>query len=250
MTRTFSPYEKNHLRRFGKPEVTPKSIGEKPVEYVTGKVEFYDRVFTVSPDVMIPRIETEELIDIVLHKINEELPQPNISIVDVGTGSGVIGITLGIELASRKNIDLTLVDISPDALEIARNNVSTLCKSAPQLTCNIIQSNLLSMVPKSTKFDVVIANLPYIPSERIPALDASVKDFEPHLALDGGPDGLTLIRSLVAQLPTFLNPSGFGVFEIDYTHTIPEIIGTNTQVSGVIQRDQFNRHRFAVLRLV
>ena len=195
---------------------------QKPPEYTMEKAIFYGQEFIVSPDILIPRIETEEIINMV--------PEPKI-IADVGCGCGCIGITL-----AKKFPDATvyLSDISEAALKIARRN------SKKE---TIITSDLLSHYPKNLYFDAIVANLPYIPTDRINKLPGSVKNFEPHLALDGGPNGTTLINKLLSQLPKHLKPGGLAILEIDDTHTLKDFkIPKNFKAK--IKKDQFGRNRF------
>ena len=199
-----------------------------PDEYVLGKAKFYGQDFFVSPDVLIPRVETEEIIDIVCHPAGWRG-----LIADVGTGSGCIGITLGHKFPQAT---VYLSDISDKALEIARKNATQEI---------ILKSNLLENYP-DILFDVIVANLPYIPTKRILRLLAAVRKYEPILALDGGPKGTTIINRLLSQLPKYLKPTGIAILEIDDTHTlksfkIPKVF------KAEIKKDQFGRNRFLIL---
>jgi release factor glutamine methyltransferase len=204
---------------------------QKPPEYITGKATFCGREFFVSPDVLIPRVETEEII----RHCEEHATKQSFFIADVGTGCGCIGITLAKKFP---NSTVYLSDISEGALKIARKN------SCQEI---IIQSDLLENYPK-TLFDVIVANLPYIPTKRIKKLSGSVKDFEPHLALDGGPDGTLLINRLLKQLPAHLKPGGLAILEIDDTHTLKSF-RIPPSFKAQIRKDRFGRNRFLVLRL-
>lgn len=207
------------------------STCEKPLEYITGFADFYKRRFIVSQDILIPRIETEEIIKIVLDHYQ---PEKEYIIADVGTGSGCIGITLALELPNSK---IYLSDISPKALKIASKNAHKHLTSFPP----IFLSNLLSDYPSDLLFDVIVANLPYIPTTRIPKLPKSVRNFEPKIALDGGPDGLKLINKLITQLPLHLKPNGLAILEIDDTH---KKFFPNYEV----KKDQFGRDRFLIFK--
>jgi release factor glutamine methyltransferase len=227
--RNFSAYELNHLIKFGfDPFKTSQEIpNDMPVEYFTGFASFRDLTFKVNKSTLIPRIETEEIIDIALKLVNDMNHRGKVTFADVGTGCGAIGITFAKELVKRSIIiDAYLSDISEDALEVARFNLESVLfdKKVNCFTYNnqadsikIIKSNLLNGYPKK-KFDIIFANLPYIPSSRINDLDSSVKDFEPHLALDGGKDGLTLIRVLLHDAKEYLVSKGYIVLEVDDTH--------------------------------
>lgn len=214
--RKWSAYEYNQLIKFGlDPSIiaSDNSLQDMPVEYITGFAEFRDRDFIVNKDVLIPRPETEHLIDIVLETLSEN---NNVRYVDVGTGSGVLGISLAIELeASGVEYEAILLDISESALDIARDNFARLIR-ANDSRFSFVTSNLLSSIDSDVNIDLIIANLPYIPTERISQLQSSVKDFEPLLALDGGKDGLLYIRKLLYQAR--LKRVRRVVLEVDDTH--------------------------------
>lgn len=200
-----------------------------PPEYTRGLAKFYKRDFIVSPAVLIPRIETEEII--------EQVPANAKLIADVGTGSGCLGISLAEKYPAAT---VYISDISNEALSIARQNIQT-------KNVIILKSNLLSGYPVNLLFDVIVANLPYIPSKRISRLLAAIRKYEPHLALDGGPDGATLINQLIKQLPTRLKPGGLAVLEIDDTHTL-KVFDLPESFSGEIKKDRFERNRFIILK--
>lgn len=218
------------------PENTPK-------QYIQGWIEFYKLKFKVSPDVLIPRPETELLVDEVLAFIGSdpvagmgnESPRtkkgPTLTVLDVGTGAGNIAIAIA---KNAPNVRIFATDVSPAALEVAKEN-ARLNKVEDRIF--FILSNLLESIRDSSLITnhsllIIVANLPYIPTSRIPYLDPSVKDFEPRVALDGGPDGFELYRKLFGQIRhRFLSVSrGVNIdppprwkrkliiCEIDYTH--------------------------------
>ena len=256
--RQFSPREINWLAKFAKPdgwrEVSQTS--QMPVEYITGWAEFYGRNFIVNKNVLIPRIETEQLIDLSLVHLKFVFRQSStinhkpLTITDLGTGCGCIGITLFLELI-KLGIQSTIymTDISERALEVAEENVSRLTRATkgqaflkrPGLLW--LKSDLFDSYPRSLKFDLIIANLPYIPSDRISKLSASVKNFEPYLALNGGSDGLKLINKLIAQSQSRLKSKGVLLLEIDETHKIKDF-PLPKNFRGKIIKDQFGRKRF------
>lgn len=176
----------------------------KPSQYSKGWVEFYKLRFKVNPDVLIPRPETELLVDIVLKNI-----QKNSVILDVGTGAGNISISIA------KNSDAKIIatDVSSKALITAKQNAKF---HKVEDKIKFIESNLLEKVTE--KPDIIVTNLPYIPSARIPYLDSSVKDYEPHVALNGGDDGFELYRKLFMQIKEKSWKPRFIIGEIDYTH--------------------------------
>ena len=177
-----------------------KRITRVPIAYLTGQKEFYGRTFIVTPETLIPRPETETLIDIAKQY---ELGG---KIVDVGTGSGCIGITLALETSST----VTLCDISDEALRIAQKNAQQLGVSNLTFT----KSDLLSAFAKKTSapFDAIVANLPYVDHswERSPETD-----HEPALALFANDKGLELIKTLIDQAPALLRPGGYLLLEAD-----------------------------------
>lgn len=198
-------------------------LSNQPSAYKKGYAEFYKLKFKITPDVLIPRPETELLVDEVLkfvHKPQTPNHQP-ITILDLGTGSGNIAISLAKNLPSSYPVHIIATDISPKALKVARQNAK-LHRVEDKIT--FIKSNLLCNLGGCTfKPNIIVTNLPYIPSARIPYLDSSVKNFEPHIALDGGEDGFELYRKLFQQIKEFsLPPQGWKpkliVGEIDYTH--------------------------------
>lgn len=202
---------------------------EKPEEYKKGKAFFYKRNFIVTPDVLIPRIETEEII---CHCEERATKQYSL-IADIGCGSGCIGITMAEKFPDSA---VYISDISEKTLAVAKQNIQT--KNVIPLV-----SDLLVNYPPDLLFDVIVANLPYIPSGRIPTLQSSVKDYEPHEALDGGPHGTTIINKLLSQIPNHLKPDGLAILEIDDTHAL-ESFNISEDFMGEIKKDQFNRNRF------
>jgi release factor glutamine methyltransferase len=170
-----------------------------------------------------------------------------LNISDIGTGSGCIGISLATELM-KKNInsfDIYLSDISPKALDIAEKNSKTILKEN-QNSLHFINSNLLEKYPQDIKFDLIIPNLPYIPTNRISELDPSVKDFEPISALDGGDNGTELINNLLKTISPYLEPRFMVILEVDSTHTI-DMFNIPKHFSSRIALDSFGQNRFLIL---
>lgn len=182
----------------------------KPYQYTKGWVEFYKLRFKVTPDVLIPRPETELLVDEVL-KFHSLYPTP-CTLIDLGTGSGNIAISVAKNVPNTKII---ATDTSSKALKIAHQNARF---HQVENKITFIKSDLITNVPRSEDICVIVTNLPYIPSARIPYLDSSVKDFEPLVALDGGKDGFELYRKLFTQIIDKKLKPKFIIGEIDYTH--------------------------------
>ncbi len=174
-----------------------RRLAGEPVAYLIGSKEFWSREFKVDRRVLIPRADTEVLIEAVLDRVAGFGQGP---IADVGTGSGAIAITLACELTQRK---IVAIDICPDALELARQNADL---NGVGDRVRFVQANLLDSI--TGPFAVIVANLPYIESGQIPTLDAQVR-CEPHQALDGGADGLDLIRALILVAPSVLADNGW-----------------------------------------
>jgi len=173
-----------------------------PIPYLVGKRSFYDRDFIVTAEVLIPRPETENLVEKALtwSRAWYHTQQQRLRVVDVGTGSGIIALTLAKHLPFA---DVVACDLSIAALEVAERNGSGLTN------VRFVQSDLLASVEGT--FDLVCANLPYIPTVEMLSLDVS--RYEPHLALDGGADGLTPMRALIESSPARLNRPGLLLME-------------------------------------
>lgn len=241
--RHFSPSELNHLRKYGFTDINPSSVDEKPVEYITGHAEFCELDFLVDESTLIPRLESEKIVQMSLgHILDQKIPHP--AIADIGTGSGCVGLTIAVKLSQRQiPYTIYLSDISEEALKVAQKNASRLLSSTANLFFE--QSNLFDNFPK-IKFDVVLANLPYIPSSNVDTLPSSVKDFEPRTALDGGPQGTTLINHLLQNLPSFLSDRGIAILEIDDTHLLRNFI-IPSNLTAEIKTDLYRKPRFLVL---
>ncbi|MFH1017196.1 MAG: peptide chain release factor N(5)-glutamine methyltransferase [Pseudomonadota bacterium] len=160
----------------------------KPVAYILGRKEFYSLSFKVDPSVLIPRPETEILVDEILDYVRERRMEA-VKICDVGTGSGAIAIALKKQLP---NASVTGVDVSREALETARENAAT-----HSVEIEWIESDLMAGL--AGPWDVVAANLPYIPAEGYEGLPVDIRNYEPRIALDGGRGGLAKIANLVLQ---------------------------------------------------
>lgn len=177
----------------------------EPLAYILGHQEFYGLDFLVDRWVLIPRHETELLVQLALervHNITHAVPV----IVDVGTGSGVLGLTLAHHLP---NAQVLATDISPDALAVARMNAAHLNLAG---RVQFIQGDLLE--PVAERFDILVANLPYIPAERYKELPVEVRRYEPRVALEGGEDGLAIVRRLFPQLVTHGGQGAVALLEI------------------------------------
>ena len=173
----------------------------KPTQYITGRQEFYGREFRVSPDVLIPRPETEHLVEAAIARI-----QPGDIVVDVGTGSGAIAITLVLETRAR----VFATDISAAALGVAEENARRLSAHVDFLVGNLANSF------RDQSVDLVVSNPPYVPKTDESGLQREVRDYEPHVALFAGPSGLEIYERLIAEATRVLRPHGWLLLELGY----------------------------------
>ena len=176
----------------------------KPLQYVLGYVNFYGNKFLVDERCLIPRFETEELVENTIKYINKYFNYP-VDIIDLGTGSGIIGLTLENKVNTNK---VDLVDISKDALEVAKQNKELLNSNA-----NLIESDFFSNV--TDKYDVIISNPPYIKDNE--EIEDIVKNNEPHLALYAGEQGLDCYEKILKEVSNYMKDKCLIAFEIGYT---------------------------------
>ena len=188
-------------------DLVARRAANEPVAYLVGRREFYGLELAVDPRVLIPRPETELLVDAVLDHIDSR-PDKAVKMVDVGTGSGAIALAVA---ANCPSVQIYAIDLSADALAVARTNVERL-DTRRQIT--LMQGDLLQTLPEPV--DIVAANLPYITSRDFPNLMADVRDYEPRLALEAGPEGLDLIARLLDQVPDHVNPGGVLFLEVGH----------------------------------
>lgn len=173
-----------------------------PLQHLLGTVEIAGHTFLCDARALVPRPETELLIEKPVERIRAMPPPANLRIADIGTGSGIIAISLALAFPDAA---VEAVDRSPEALALAREN-------AGRLTASITFHEGYLLQPLSGEFHVICANLPYIPSGDLAGLSVEVRH-DPAMALDGGPDGLDLIRELLAEIPARLAPGGLVVLE-------------------------------------
>lgn len=247
--RVLSPYEKNILTKNHFDLNDPQLQTDIPVEYLVGKAEFRNLIFFVTNDTLIPRIETEQLVDIALENITKNYsPSKKIIIADLCTGSGCIGISLALELIKKNyNFHIYFSDISTNALKIAQKNYQQLLSNNPQ-NATFLVSDLFQNFPANINFDLVVANPPYIPSDRIKTLDSSVKNYEPLLALDGGLGGAKTINKIIKELPLHQQKIN-AILEIDDSHTLNNIKKSESCTLS-LTKDIFGVNRFLSLFLL
>ena len=197
-----------------------RRLGGEPVAYLTGTREFMGLPFRVAPGVLIPRSDTEPLVEWALTWLADH---PSATVADIGTGSGAIAVAIAAHAAPAFAGHVVATDVSPDALAIARANADALLPPDRRAWLTFRLGWLTE--PLTTPVDLLLANLPYLTPGQItenPALDA-----EPRLALDGGADGLDLVRAVIADLPRLLAPGGAAGFEIDpsQAETVAHLLG-------------------------
>jgi len=175
-----------------------RRLSHEPVPYITGRKEFYGLEFEVTPAAIIPRPETETLIELVLGFAERGLTAPRIA--DVGVGCGAIAVTLAVSLP---RAEIIAVDISAEALALARRNAE---RHGVAARIDFREGDLLA--PLAVQVDVIAANLPYVRSGDFEAGPPEIREHEPRLGLDGGPDGLRLIERLLRDAPACMEPGG------------------------------------------
>ena len=180
-----------------------KRLTHMPVQYITGYQNFMGLEFMVSKDVLIPRMDTETLVEEVLR-----LGLSNVRVLDICTGSGCILLSILKYVYGSSGVG---VDISDDALGVAKANSEAL-----GIDATFIKSDMFENIPKDERFDIVVSNPPYIRSDVIGTLMSEVKDYEPLLALDGSEDGLKFYRIIADRAPEYLNNGGMLFLEIGY----------------------------------
>ena len=186
--------------------VVERRAAHEPVQHLLGYEEFRGLRIVVTPDVLIPRPETEGLVERALELLAD---RAGAIVADIGTGSGAIACALA---SARADLEVLAVDRSLGALSVASENVRGLGLAA---RVRLLAGDLFGPLGSlGGSLDMIVANPPYLPSGIIPTLPVEVERFEPHLALDGGPDGLRVLRRLVAEAPRFLRPGAWLVTEI------------------------------------
>lgn len=183
-------------------EMLKRRGNREPLQHILGTVEFYRRDFYSDARALIPRPETEELCEIILKQLTPAAPP---KVLDMGTGSGIIGVTLALEYGSQSAV--TCADTSTEALDLTQKNITALGAENAQP----LHTDLFGAI--EGKFDLIAANLPYVP-ERDRASLAAELEFDPDLALFSGEDGLDIIRKFIQQCPTFLEDDGQVALEI------------------------------------
>lgn len=188
--------------------VQRRAVGE-PLQYITGVQDFFGREFRVTPDVLIPRPETELLVEAAIEVSGGR--DASAFVCDVGTGSGCIAVTLLCEMAKARAV---AVDKSPAALATAKLNAQN--HSVADRAEFLVSDCFNALDPRLYRFDLVVSNPPYVSASMLPGLQREVRDHEPLVALSPGADGLTVIRRLIKETPDFLEPDGHLLMEIGF----------------------------------
>jgi len=208
-----------------------------PIQYLTGKCEFMSLEFDVNRNTLIPRPDTEILVETIL------AAEKNTRGLEIGVGTGCISISLEYH---GEGIAMCGVDISPEAVRVAAQNHERI------LLCDgiFMVSDLFENVPHGAKFDFIVSNPPYIETDEIERLGSNVKDYEPQLALDGGPDGLDFYRRIVGQAAEYLVDGGRIYFEIGYNQAraVENILAAAGYVDIMILDDYAGKNRVVKAR--
>lgn len=211
-----------------------------PLQHLLGNTEFYGLPFHTSPDALIPRPETETLIEVTLNQLNT---CTNPRILEIGTGSGIIAITLGKSIPESRVI---ATDISRKALRLASKNAH-LNGIADRIS--FLQTDLLTPFAKPESFHAILSNPPYIPSNAIDALQPEVRDCDPRLALDGGCDGLDFYRKIIPASIPLLAPGGLLALEIghDQADAVTQLLTRQMGLTHIITHTDLGGYPRAVL---
>lgn len=187
-----------------------RRANREPFQHIVGKQEFWGLDFIVTPDVLIPRPETELIVEAGI-EILRDLENPNFC--EVGIGSGCISVSILHEIKNARAFGL---DISEKALQIAEKNAE---ENGVLNRLNLMISDVFGELDKNELFDLIVSNPPYVPIDDLQNLQVEVKDFDPHIALTDGKDGLSIIRKIIETSPEFLRPDGFLIMEIGFNQS-------------------------------
>ena len=225
-------------------DYTARRLRGEPVAYITGLWEFYGLPMIVTPDVLIPRMDTEVLVDTAKALLTGR--KMDARILDLCCGSGCIACAIGHEMPATR---LVAADISASALEVCRRNVA-LNRLISRVIC--MQADATASPPLSMgKFDMIVSNPPYIESREILTLDSSVRDYEPVWALDGGEDGLRFYRSILKYWRSLLKPGGWLLFEVGegQAETVKDMILSAGFAAADTRKDTLGVDRVVIGRM-
>jgi release factor glutamine methyltransferase len=233
------PLAKDELAGFR--ALIERRTGGEPTQYLTGVREFYNRAFQVDARVLIPRPETELLVEAVLRDLPRDEP---CRVLDLCTGSGCIAATVA---AERPRSSVWATDLSPDCLAVAGENAERLGVGG---RVTFLNGDLFSALPPGARFDAIVSNPPYVLSGEIPGLSAEVRR-EPKQALDGGPDGLAIIRRISSEARTWLKPGGRLALEIGETqgNAVLRLLNQAGYAEPRIEKDLARQDRLALAHI-
>lgn len=217
-------------------KIADRVLSGEPIQYVMGLTRFYGLDMRVSPAVLIPRPETEELIELI---VSANRDRKDLSILDVGTGSGAIAIALARNLPFSR---VTALDVSPEALEVARNNAKDL-----RAEIDFVEADIFQWAPKEGEYDIIVSNPPYIPEEEKIDMEENVLDYEPHMALFVPNDTPTLYYRRIAEVARQgLKFDGELYFEVNprFAEDVVRLMEERGFRDVVIERDSWRRNRF------
>ncbi len=201
----------DQLARFR--ELVRRAGEQEPIAYLTGKAHFFSLEFSVNRDVLIPRPDTETLVENVLQTVRNQAGLESPRVLDLCTGSGCVAAAIAKNL---KSANVLAIDISEKAAAVARENIQQLgLTDRVMVEVGDLFSPMKTIVD-ARPFDLIVANPPYITSDQLAGLDKSVREYEPMLALDGGPDGLVIHRRILGKAPDHLLPGGRVFLEIAF----------------------------------
>jgi release factor glutamine methyltransferase len=195
-----------------------------PVAYLVGRKEFFSLRFEVNSSVLIPRPDTECLVTECL-ALAKELSE--LTVLDVGTGSGAIAVAVA---KQHKGARVTATDVSAEALAVAERNAA---RHGVAERVSFLRGDLFAPLPQGQPFDFIVSNPPYIPHADLPSLPPGVRDYEPHVALDGGPDGFVVFDRLIEQARGYLKPGGWLLVEIG----LPQEIQARRRIESIAGYD-------------
>lgn len=207
-------------------ELVRQRAGGKPVAYLVGHREFFSLSFQVTTDVLIPRPESELLVVRALDIAKSQASDSKLNIADVGTGSGILAVCCAKHLPSCR---VTAIDVSSAALDVAKANAE---QHDVAERMEFVVSDLFAELPEAVEYDLIVSNPPYITTAEMAELDTTVRDHEPHLALDGGEQGTDVIERLIPQAAARLRPGGWLLMEVGASNaiTVQQLVDENSDL--------------------
>lgn len=221
-----------------------RRAAKEPVAYLVGKREFFGLDFQVTSDVLIPRPDTETLVVALLDGLKD---YPAAEVIELGVGSGAISVASAVQ---NDGLKIHAVDLSPQAIKIAEQNAGR-HEVATRMT--FYEGDLFAPLPEDLQVDAIVSNPPYVQTAELDQLDADVKDHEPRLALDGGEDGLEIVRRIIADAPRYLKSNGLLLLELgpDNIRSAADSLKSQTDYQQIhILKDAAGRERVLSARRV